>query len=159
MVTVSKGEEMTRHGIWRRFCVIAVLGAAIASVIMLANPADASKTSTPHWSTVSVQSSTHIAEVVMTTKGMPRMLIEASGATVTTEWSGVCLPRANGTRSSPGAGTTTTPAGTTSTVGLSVQFVWTSPALPGFYVPCSVAAYAVVVGHGSVTIKVQVFVG
>jgi len=148
---------MTRHGLWRRASVVAVLGAAVASVISLANPADASKTSTPHWSTVSVQTSTSKAEVVTTTKGAPRILIEASGSAVTTEWSGVCLPRADGTRSLPRAGTLTTPAGTTSTVGIPVEFVW-APAPPPLPVPCSVAAYAVVAGHGSVTITVQVLV-
>jgi len=153
---------MTRHGRWRRASVVAVLGAAVASVISLANPADASKTSSPHWSTVSVHNSTKNAEVVTTTKGAPRILIEASGSAVTTEWSGVCLPDAEGTKSLPRAGTTTTRAGTTSTVALPVDFVWepaTSAGVPApLPIPCSVAAYAVLAGHGSLTITVQAWV-
>ncbi len=153
---------MTRLGPWRRVSAIAVLSVAVASVISLANPADASRSSTPHWNTVSVQNSTSKAEVVTTTKGAPRILIEASGSAVTTEWSGVCLPGAEGTVSRPRAGTTTTPAGTTSTVGLPVQFLWapgTSEDPVPLSVPCSVAAYAMLAGHGSVTVEVQVWVG
>jgi hypothetical protein len=105
-------------------------------------------------------SSTNQDRAVTPTQGLMRILIEASGSAVKTEWSGVCIPGAESTISRPRAGTLTTPAGTTSTV-LPVQFVWAPASSDGVFlpVPCSVAAYAVLAGHGLVTIKVQDFVG
>lgn len=119
------------------------------------SPAAASKTAVQGWQTLVADHSNSKAEVVTTTRSFTRIVIEASGSAVKSEWSGVCLPVAN-TRTRPGAGTVTTEPGTTSTVS-PVQLVWVPATASGkVLVTCSVAEYAVLAGHGHLTIKIPV---
>jgi hypothetical protein len=136
---------------------VALLGAAIVPALIMTPAVAASKISVQRWETVLVNHSKSKAEVVTTTRSVTRIVIEASGSAVKSEWSGVCLPVA-GTVTRPGAGTTTTKPGTTSAV-LPIQILRVPATKSGeLLVTCSVAAYAVMMGHGQLTIKVQVLV-
>jgi hypothetical protein len=147
-----------RRILWFGLCgavpVIALLAATVTTQPLRA-PTTASRVPTQTWQTILVEHSKGRAELVTTTQAFTRIVIEASGSAVKTEWSGVCLPIA-GTLTRPEAGTTTTKPGTTSAV-LPIQLVRVPATKTGkLLVTCSIAAYAVMMGRGHLTIKVQV---
>jgi hypothetical protein len=144
-------------GLWCAVPAIALLGVTVAPPLSLMRSATASYVPDQIWQTVLVEHSTSKAEVVTTTRSVTRIVIEASGSAVKSEWSGVCLPAAN-TITRPGAGTTTTKPGTTSAV-FPIQVLSVPAAKTGeLLVTCSVATYAVMMGRGHLTIKIQVLV-
>jgi len=129
--------------------------AVTAATLPLRASATATRVPTQTWQTILVEHSKGKAEVVTTTQAFTRIVIEASGSAVKSEWSGVCLPIA-GTLTRPEAGTTTTKPDGTSAV-LPVQILRVPATKTGkLLVTCSVTAYAVMMGRGHLTIKVQV---
>jgi hypothetical protein len=127
----------------------------MVSALVMTPAVAASKISVQRWETILVEHSKGKAEVVTTTRSFTRIVIEASGSAVRSEWSGVCLPVA-GTKTRPGAGTTTTKPGTSSAV-FPVQILSVPATKTGeLLVTCSVTAYAVMMGRGDLTIKIQV---
>ena len=155
--TDSLGQSPHIFGIRRWVVTAALLGTALVPALVVTSAAAASKSLIQHWETVLVDHSKSKAEVVTDTRSITRIVIEAAGSAVKSEWSGVCLPIA-GTVTRPGAGTTNTKPGTSSAV-FPVQILSVPATKTGeLLVTCSVTAFAVMMGRGHLTVKIQVLV-